>query len=367
MKQLSKIARLTDAEAARLARPGTVAHLAAEVTTHAYGEAPAAAERSGRVPDELAPAGGRGPRRYRRGLVLAGAGALAIAAGAAVALAPGGAARPGGQAGSQPAVRAGNGSTGHPAPGPATSAAQLVAYATRAAAGASAFSPQPHQWMYFRTVRAASSAGEAWNGTLLGPPDERRTAENWTQVSHRRSAHRSPSEHHGQLQFAQTMGQPGGWSSDSYAYLNSLPSGPARLKAVIESALKSQNYLTGRGPAGVFNAIQNLMENDLLPPRLNAGLYAVLVSLPGIHFDRSFTDLAGQHVIGLYRIEEGYLKDEFMIDPKTYAYRGDRYEAVRAHTAVALDGQQRYRKGQILNEEAVVASGIVDHAGQTRP
>jgi len=56
---------------------------------------------------------------------------------------------------------------------------------------------------------------------------------------------------------------PGGWPNISYAYLDSLPSDPARLKAVIEANLKAQNYVVGGGNIGIFNATWALMDKHI--------------------------------------------------------------------------------------------------------
>jgi hypothetical protein len=152
-----------------------------------------------------------------------------------------------------------------------------------------------------------------------------------------------------------------GWPSTSYRYLNSLPSDPVRLKAVIAANVKHE--LGGSSDTAIFDAIYNLLQATVLPPRLNAGLYGVLTRLPGVRFDAA-TDLAGRPGQGLYMVQEGYLKMEIVVNPRTYAYLGYEDVAVRAHTSVATDGTRRIRKGQVLGWEALLASGIVNRPGQ---
>src|SRR5260370_1130458 len=137
-----------------------------------------------------------------------------------------------------------------PVPGPAVTAAQLVAYATRAAAAAPALDPKPDEWIYTKTLAATSSAGEG--GMLFGPPDGRAVQQSWNRVDGRQQAYLQ----HGKLVFSSLLPAgagaptPGGWPNISYPYLDSLPSSPAKLTAVIEARLKAQHYVIGSGTSG---------------------------------------------------------------------------------------------------------------------
>jgi hypothetical protein len=150
-----------------------------------------------------------------------------------------------------------------------------------------------------------------------------------------------------------------GWHAISYQYLLSLPSDPAKLEAIIAAH-------AGRGDVAIFTAIDYLLSSQLtavLPPRLYASLYGVLARLPDVRFDPT-TDIAGRPGIGLSVVTEGYLREEIVINPVTYAYMGDLYVAVRAHTDVGTDGTRQIKKGQILGWSALLRSGIVRSAGQ---
>ena len=303
---------------------------------------------------------------YGRRVVLAAAIVAALAApvivvrGLPAAHGPGSQPGPGSAAGSQaglvPVARA---------PRSAATAAQLVVYATRAAAAAPAFAPKPHDWIYTKALAATSSAGEG--GLLFGPPDGKAVTQNWARVDGRELAYLQ----HGKLVISPGGGESGGWPDSSYPYLDSLPSRPAELKAVIEANLKAQNNVVSSGDIGVFNAIQALMENKVLPLRLRAALYAVLASDPAVHFDPRVTDFAGQAGVAFYTRQEGYLKVEIVINSRTYAYMGDRYVAYRARdlpaaisNGVPSGPYLHIAKGQVTGEEAVLQSGIVAGAGQ---
>src|SRR5258708_13145273 len=129
-------------------------------------------------------------------------------------------------------------------PGPAVAAAQLVAYATRAAAAAPAVDPKPDEWIYTKTLAATSSAGEG--GMLFGPPDGRAVQQSWNRVDGRQQAYLQ----HGKLVFSSLLPAgavaptPGGWPNISYPYLDSLPSRPANPTPVIHTCPKPPNYMT---------------------------------------------------------------------------------------------------------------------------
>jgi hypothetical protein len=264
-----------------------------------------------------------------------------------------------------------HGNSGHPSPagqhhqgppvatqaGPPATGAELVAYATRAAAAAPLFRPGPHEWIYTKVVQAASSAGNG--GYLMGAPNERQTVATWTRVDGRQTATIvrgklvvSPVDRNGPVAL------PVGWRSVSYRYLDSLPASPAKLRAIISADLGSDSS------AGIFTAIQALMTNVVLPPRLRAELYSLLISLPGVQFDANAKDLVGRSGVGLRIMQNSYVRDEMVIDPTTYAYLGQEYVAVHAHDATGLDGSQHLRKGQVLGWSALLQSGIVRQAGQ---
>jgi hypothetical protein len=259
------------------------------------------------------------------------------------------------------------GRTAAAVPGPATTMEQLVAYAARTAAAEPAFDPRPHQWIYTQTLQAASSAGEG--GMLFGRPDERATFAAWSRVDGKLVA----SYQDGKLVIRRSdvgvsakNGTPAlsmiGFPDTAYLYLDSLATDPAKLRAIIIANLKSQGSTAD--DVDIFNAIQALTENKVLSPRLYAGLYGVLAALPDVHFDRSVTDIAGRKALGLYTVQEGYLKDEIMINARTYAYMGEQYVALRAHTDRGTDGIRHIKKGQILGWSALLKSGIVNRPGQ---
>jgi hypothetical protein len=173
---------------------------------------------------------------------------------------------------------------------------------------------------------------------------------------------------HGRLQFTPAgLASMGGWKSVSYSYLSSLPSSTKKLEAVIlaDNNPKMPWYVGSKNRA-IFAAIANLLLGEdngvLIPPKLQAELYRLLSRLPGAHFDLT-TDLAGRHGMGFF-MRFGWYKQEIVINPATYAYMGDEFVAIKAHTSVALDGTWHIKKGHVLGWGAVIRIAVVQRAGQ---
>jgi hypothetical protein len=244
----------------------------------------------------------------------------------------------------------GDGHPNHPAVlGPVASAGELASRAIRQAAG-SAWHPRPDQWGYVKMMLADSSKGSA--GSLNGPPDRRVTVETWTGVDGARTA----SVVNGKVVVrTRNTKERDGQGVASYRYVLSLPTDPNALLA----AVTRQAVPTG----DAFSAIEVLMRQYVLPPKLRAAMYGALTRIPGVRLDTDVTDAAGRRGVGLYRIEEGYLRDDIIVNPVTYAYMGDRAIAIRDHATLGTDGDTRSVKGQILGWSAQLATAIVDHPG----
>jgi hypothetical protein len=264
---------------------------------------------------------------------------------------------------------------GYPSLGRANTEAQLVDYATRVAAATPASAPAPHDWVYIETEVADSTAGHG--GFMFGPPNERIVGLQWTRVDWKVYASldralpaslRPGTEVRGKLNISPGGGGTlGSWKSVSYAYLNSLPTDPAKLAAVILAA-NTPGVRWQTGPAGVtiFTAIERLLtgqtEGVWIPPKLAATMYQLLQILPGVKFDNA-TDLAGRTGLGFYMVI-GYYKQELVVSPVTYAFMGEETVAVQGHQIVGTDGTFDIRKGQVLGWIALLDEAIVHRVGQ---
>jgi hypothetical protein len=313
---------------------------------------------------------------------LAGGLALAIGAGAYGAVDLSG--RPGAAPASQTAAWSGQPTAPWPAgpsDGRANSAIQLADFASRLAASP-ASAPSRGQWVLVETEYAQSSGGTG--GYLFGPPDEREISLTWYRFGECGMASVPPvpastppsstvtskftvSDSFGALGCNGDGGTLGGWKSVSYSYLSSLPTDPAALESVILAANPPSAGFPTR-EAAIFNAIYTLFSAGpaagiVIPPKLQAALYHVLQQLPGVKFE-SEADLAGRTGLGFWMTTEGYLKEELVIDPDTYAYMGYEDVAIANHTMTGTDGTRYVKKGHVMGWGAVLGTAIVHKHGQ---
>lgn len=297
--------------------------------------------------------GERGPRvrlsRTSVRLVAVGAMAVTIATGVTVAQNLGGVDQNGHRHTGIPGLSA----------GPVASAGELAHRAALEAANEPAWNPRPNQWTYVKEVLATSSAGTG--GSLAGRPDRRITVERWLRVDGMR---RETKQNGGRLEAVPTtpMERSAVPRSD-YTYLRSLPTDP---KVLLALAYKQAEQMPLGRDAGAFTTIQDLMSRSVLPPKLRAALYGALAAIPGVRLDKDVADAAGRHGVALYRIDEGYLRTDVIVDPTTYAYLGHRAIAVKDHTSTGDDGTSRFVKGQILGWSAQLTTAIVDQPGASR-
>jgi hypothetical protein len=307
-------------------------------------------------------------RRFRPKLVAVGAVAAVVAAATVIALQ---------KVPAHPAARAGA--------SPRTSAdadgLRLASYAAKAAASEPAW--LPNEWIYSDVLN--SSPGPEKPG---GTSDSIIT---WTQVdNHQFAYYGNGASTSGKLviqnevrflgQKTAAFGRPV-TEGDLYSYLQSLPTTPAALRAVIVHNLVKYNQQPPKmrlyralgepapiGNYGVWYLIEGTLENTILPPRLLAAVYGILATDPVVHFVNSVTDNVGQTGVGFYALT-GVWKYEIMINPKTYAYMGVNSVAVASWTPHwTVDGVTHtgisVKKGDDKGWTDLVASGIVQHPGQ---
>src|SRR5262249_1187563 len=191
--------------------------------------------------------------------------------------------------------------------GVAISSAQLVDFARKAAARAPLFpAPKPSEWLYTETFAPAGEGGKS--GLVLMRPV---VVQHWHHIDSERPA---DSSQRGTLRFSREGtpdGHLGGWPGEIrtlYAYLAKLPNAVPALRKVILT--NDQKYGGDPGNFGVFESISALLQDLPVPPRLQAELYGVLASLPGVRFETSVHDGAGRVGVGLYFLQGGWLKQE---------------------------------------------------------
>ncbi|QWF84483.1 CU044_5270 family protein [Amycolatopsis sp. CA-230715] len=235
------------------------------------------------------------------------------------------------------------GSTSPVAPS-ATSAVALLANAANAAATTPA---GKGDWAYTSSVSVYNDAGirtvrrqfwEKVDGTdgLIredrdGKVEEIRTGDNSDMFP--------PSLHH-----------------PTYRYLAGLPTDPAALRTAIYA--QAQDEVAGMGPNGqqlytvdqwAFQIIGGLVQSAA-PPALKAALYRVAATVPDVEYVDDTTDAAGRHGIGVaHSVNNGGDRTVLIFDRTTYRVMGTAGEVHDGRT----------------DSEAVLATGLVEEAGQT--
>jgi hypothetical protein len=304
---------------------------------------------------------GQGLTRTRK-LMIAGAAVIVVAAAAVIAVVAtsGGtqkAANQSAAAGGHPTAAPAAPATHHPVP---ATGAQLAAVAKKATAGELFAAPSKSDWFYLDDLQTYSKSGTT-------PPDSKQVTKTWQQIGTTRNASVAAG---GKLSYGGGGGSGttlAGWpgtSTSIYTYLAQLPATQKALRKVILVNNKSVPHSQGGKVTGAFNAIQSLLADYAVPPRLQAQFYGVLVSLPGVQYETSAVDSAGRTGVGLYLVEYGWLKQEIIINSQTYAYLGNMGTAVRKHTSYATGAKVVFRKGESFGGTAQLAAGIVKRAGQ---
>ncbi|MGW3351908.1 CU044_5270 family protein [Nonomuraea rubra] len=241
--------------------------------------------------------------------------------------------------------------------GPVASAEDLAGNAAALAAAAPDPVPEPGQWAYVKS-----------RNVLQQSKTRTRTHELWRRADEKQFAYLED----GELEVVD-----GSEFEVTYPYLLSLPTDPAALLASVYAEVDAQHARRQEERRGgratvppltqeqrhtyAFQHIVQGMRDAVLPRTLRAAMYGALAKIPGVRYEARATDLARRPGVTLYRVHEGYLRDEIFVDPETYEYLGYR-------TIVVRDFEQpgayySVKKGQLLGWGSVIASGVVDRPG----
>ncbi|MFH9297194.1 CU044_5270 family protein [Streptomyces sp. NPDC017520] len=316
------------------------------------------------APPAGAYAGDHAPRPARRSgrrPVLVGvAAALALAAAGVVGLAG----SPGGSGGPESPGRVVAPPAGAvPAPvvqvvrGSTAGLAGAVADISGAAAGAELPEPGPGQFLY---VRSEVSWLVSWEGA-----DGRNKS--YVDKIHPREVWMSPDGSKGWLSEPdkETIGRDGvtlddpeggerTLNSPSHDYLKTLPTDPDLLLKKIYDETRGM----GNGPdQQAFSTIGDLLREQVVPPKLAAGLYRAAARIPGVVLVDDSVDAAGRHGIAIARTdEEDGARTEWIFDRETYTYLGER--TVQTRDVEGIEA------GTVKGHTAVTDRAVVDAVKQ---
>jgi hypothetical protein len=142
------------------------------------------------------------------------------------------------------------------------------------------------------------------------------------------------------------------WLRTDYAYLSRLPADPAKMYEHLYSHL-------GTGPAADAQAWQNLggmLTEAYMPAAQRKALFRAAAAIPGVRTVGRAVDAAGRTGVAVSLDVPGSgQRDEYVFDPKTYLYLGQRSVVTDASRAGAP-------VGTVLTSTAQLSVGLADRA-----
>ncbi|MFD0583844.1 CU044_5270 family protein [Dactylosporangium darangshiense] len=147
---------------------------------------------------------------------------------------------------------------------------------------------------------------------------------------------------------------PGGPTNEQL--VGALPADPSALLAKVYADTKGQ----GNGPdQEAFVHIGDLLFESLPSPQVSAALYRAAALVPGVVEIDDAVDAIGRHGVAIARTDEKTgVRSEWIFDPATYAYLGQ-----RSYTVRDVDG---IPAGTVTGITAVMERAVVDGAGRTK-
>lgn len=251
------------------------------------------------------------------------------------------------------------------------SAAQQVLYHAANNAQAQAFTaPRSDQWIYIESLNRSPGKPGPGQVQTAQTPLQTRIDRTWTRADGKQVAF---------LQNGKLIISPTGGATppSDYASLAALPHDPQELLTWAREQAASAPKKQARDTSA-FAILDSILYAGLVPPQQQATIYRTLAKIPGVTLDKDATDTAGRPALGVaYTI--GWMNEEILFDPGSYAYRGQRSVAIKDHTESVSDqkitgkdgtvqvvkgGTWTVKKGAIDLLTARTAAGIVDNPGQ---
>ncbi|MCF3963727.1 CU044_5270 family protein [Streptomyces fuscigenes] len=221
------------------------------------------------------------------------------------------------------------------------------------------------QLVYVKTLGAGASRQS--DGTFVMEPVAQR--EEWVSQKPGRVVRLGMTYEHGEyMPWSEFVpagdkhpGLPEGILRPTYSWLASLPTDPDALLARLYriTPKDSDDRTKGDRDQAVFQEVGYLLRDTVMPAPNAAALYRAAAKIPGVTLTRDARDVSGRHGIAITRVDErASTASEWIFDKHSLAYLGDRSYL----TADSAAG----KKGAIMDEYAVLASGVVD-AYKQRP
>jgi hypothetical protein len=281
--------------------------------------------------DTLTPAGERGPRPARRRWTLVAAGG-AVAAVAIGAVALGRPAVDNAPPDTAPAMVAVD-------PGSAAGVGSLVDRLARAAARRPDVPVGSGQFVYVRSKIAWTNLGDP-SKNEKARLDEVHDREVWLPQSAGRDG------------LIRERGEKIGLHGQSNSRYDELPTDPDALLQRIYMSTGGTGYTP---EDAAFSFISEALGEALLPPDLTAALFRAAAKIPGVVEVKNSVDAVGRHGVALGRTDKVGERREWIFDPQTLEFLGERAYLVR-DTEVG-------KAGMLTGTTAILQRGVVNKPG----
>lgn len=146
-----------------------------------------------------------------------------------------------------------------------------------------------------------------------------------------------------------TFGLSGSRPNSSYA---GLPTDPA---ALLEKVYADTREPEGSPDGAAFDFLGEALRESLLPPRVAAAVYRAAAKIPGVEMVADSVDAEGRHGVAVARTDEQGERQEWIFDPTTFEYLGERSYLVR--------DTQTGTAGMLTGTSAVLERGVVGERG----
>ena len=240
-------------------------------------------------------------------------------------------------------------------PGSTAGVATTLGRIADAASVQPVFTVTANQYVYTRTVSqyAGASQQKTFDSTWVMYP--RTTRETW--YSQHPATQDSLYRENGRDTVLHDEANPVGIDNPTYAWVSALPTDPAALLTAVYADTRDSGTARAEGKdQAAFAAIGSLLDDAVMPPRVEAALYRAVARIPGVVLLKDAVDAVGRHGIGVARVDavDGE-RSEWIFDRTTLRYLGERDYLV--HDTV------NGKAGTLIGISAVLVRGVADAKG----
>jgi len=251
------------------------------------------------------------------------------------------------------------------APAASAEAAALLRHAATAASRGPDLAPAPDQFVYVKSVETAAVLTGNSHGGITSTRMQTDLREIWQSADGSRTGvlKELPQPAAGQWQITALAGCRNGktipaagvadWGGSCLPQPGYHAGLPTTASAMLGYLYRNSH---GQNPPDVeaFITAGDLIRESYVQPAALAAVFGAAALIPGVTVVLDVRNAAGQLGIGVQQTFRG-ISEQLIFSPRTYAFIGERQVAVSAGAGLPV--------GSVLDSTAILATGIVDHAG----